>query len=310
MRGLCAALLLAAWCAAAVAQQAEPPPATPQGDAASPPQEQGRPIPGIRPLPQAQSPEESAAYEKFRTEQQPAGKIRLIEDFLLQFPDSQFKEFAYQAAMQAYQTENDYNRMLTYGELTLAENPDNLPALLVLASAMAETTSHNDPDQDEKLDEGDEYAARALDVLARTRKPPGVPEASWTRTQNESASAAHAARGLIALVREDFPKAEVELKSAVDLAARPDAILLYRLGMCYSFQKKYDEALEVLRRSAAMGGVKVAGPDGKPRDLVAEALEFAGRSRSSATPPAAETPIPGPPQPLANPGGDAPAGTP
>jgi tetratricopeptide (TPR) repeat protein len=269
-----------------------------------PVQSGGRPIPGVRPQPRPQTPEESAAYEKFRAEQRPEEKVRLIEDFLLQFPASEMKEFAYQAAMQAYQQQNDYNHVLTYGELTLEENPDNLTALLLLSSALAETIGRDDSEREEKMNEGERYAIRALDVLSRTRKPPGIPEEPWIRSKQESESAAHAARGLIALIREDFPKAELELKEAVALTARPDPILLYRLGLTYSFQKKYDEAVEVLQRAASLGGVKVAGP-AQERDLVAEALEFANRSRAAESPPSAENLPLEPPVPLASPEGES-----
>ena len=295
-------LSLTVYYSLALAQEAQPlsaPPSEPQQAQPDAPSTQGRPIPGIRVQPQPQSPEEAAAYEKIRAEQKPAERIRLIEDFLLGFPASPMKELVYQAAMQAYQAQNDPNRMLTYGELALAENPDNLTALLTLASVLAETTDRSDPERDDKLDAADEYATRALDVLERTRKPPGVPEESWMRNQNESGSTAHAARGLVALIRENFSKAELELQEAVALASRPDPFLLYRLGLCHSFQKKYDAAVEVLTRAASLGGVKVAGPDGKARDLVAEALEFANRSRAASAPPAVEAPVPGPPEPIA-----------
>src|SRR5688500_6988183 len=38
------------------------------------------------PPPQAKSPEESVAYENFLKEQRPDERIRLVEDFLLQYP--------------------------------------------------------------------------------------------------------------------------------------------------------------------------------------------------------------------------------
>ena len=71
--------------------------------------------------PKAKSQEEFAAYQKFMREPKPDEQIRLIEDFLLQYPDSELKEFAFQTATQAYQAKDDYARVLTYGELTLTE---------------------------------------------------------------------------------------------------------------------------------------------------------------------------------------------
>ena len=88
--------------------------------------------------PRAKTEEEFAAYQRFIRETKPDEQIRIVEDFLLQYPDSELKEYAFQTATQAYQTKNDYPRVLTYGELTLAENPENLVALLILASSRSE----------------------------------------------------------------------------------------------------------------------------------------------------------------------------
>ena len=245
--------------------------------------------PSRRP-PMAKSPEESAAYEKFMREQNPDQQVRLVEDFLLQYPDSALKELAFQAATQAYQQKNDYARVLTYGELTLAENQDNLTALLILASAISEMTNRREADWEEKLREGERYAHRGLDVLSRMRRPLGMTEEQWAQTRQETEASAHAVLGLISLMREDFVRAELEFKEAVALAARPDAVLLYRLGLSYSFLKKYDLALEVLERASALGGVRIATPEGGSRDLVAEAKEFALKAKLAAEPPAPLSP--------------------
>src|SRR5215467_3743593 len=136
------------------------------------------------------------------------------------------REYVFEVAMEAYHAKSDYNRMQTYGELTLAENPDNLTALLELSSSLAETTGREDPDRDGKLDDGDDHAEHALAVLDQLHKPPGLPDEQWDRTKKEAMSIAHASRGLIALVRQDFAGAAGELKQAVDLTLRPSALLL------------------------------------------------------------------------------------
>jgi hypothetical protein len=89
----------------------------------------------------------------------------------------------------------------------------------------------------------------------------------------------------MALIREDFVRAELELQEAVALTAHPDAVLLYRLGLTRSFMKKYDLALETLERAEAVGGVKLPGAQGASRDLVAEAKEFILRAQSAAPSP-------------------------
>lgn len=285
--GACALFLwTASWGNRCVAQEA--PPVAPAPEPASVAAPQPR-------RPQAKTPEEAAAFQAFLAEQNPDQRIRLVEDFLLSYPETELKESAYQSAMQAYQAKNDLEHLLTYGELVLTQNPENITALLTLAAAISEMTGRNDADSDEKLADGDQYARQALDVLGRLRKPPGFPEEQWNEARRESESAAHAARGLIALIREDFVVAELELKEAVALTKKPDTALLYRLGMTYSFQKKYNEALGVLDQAASLGGIKINAAGGNTRDLVAEAREFAAKALAASAPPprVQEAPAPG-----------------
>ncbi|OFW16098.1 MAG: hypothetical protein A3H27_03940 [Acidobacteria bacterium RIFCSPLOWO2_02_FULL_59_13] len=246
--------------------------------------------------PRAQSQQEFEAYQAFMEESNPERQIQLVEDFLFQFPDTQLKQYAFQVAMQAYQAKNDYDRVLTYGELTLGENRNNLTALLILASAIPEATNRNDPEHEEKLADAEDYARRALEVLSRMPRPEHLSEEEWARARRETEATPRAALGLIAMIREDLTLAERELRRAVELAARPDPVTLYRLGLCYSLQKKYDLALEALDRASQGGGVKITTPEGLGRDLVAEAREFVLKAKAalgtSESEPAARTTMP------------------
>ncbi|MCH8268362.1 MAG: hypothetical protein IH846_12660 [Acidobacteria bacterium] len=238
-------------------------------------QEEGPP-----PVPEAKLQEEFAAYQQFMQEQGPDEQIRMVEDFLLEYPQTELKEYAFQVATQAYQAKNDYARVLTYGELTLSENENNLVALLILASAIAERTSRRDIDYQEKLADAEGYAGRALQQISNLRKPSHFTIAQWVATKKDAEATPRAALGLIALIRENFARAEAEFKMATTLFSRPDPVTWYRLGLAYSYQEKYDLALEALERSATAGGVRVPSPGGGTRDLVSEAKEFALKSKA------------------------------
>jgi tetratricopeptide (TPR) repeat protein len=302
---LCPALVLYVFTSVPLAQAQEA--AAPEEPPSAKEPSSTGPQPGPPTRPQAKSPEEAAAHKAFLEEKNPDQQIRLVEDFLLYYPQTELKESAYVVAMQAYQAKSEFDHVLTYGELVLTENPENVTALLTLATAISETTARDDFDGDVRLTEGDEYAREALEVIGRLRRPPGFPEEEWNAARRESESVAHAARGLIALIREDFVRAELQLKEAVALARNPAPALLYRLGMSYSFQKKYAEAVEVLDRAASMGGIQVATAGGYTRDIVAEARAFASRALADSAPPAEmTTPEMASPEPQGEPPGPAP----
>lgn len=242
------------------------------------------------PAPQAKSPEETAAYEKFVKEQRADERIRLVEDFLLQYPDSELKQFAYQAASEAYRRKNDLGRMLTYAELTLAENPENLQALLTLAKSLPESVSRDDPDFHDRVEEAEQHARKGIEVLTKAVRPARVTAPQWQQTRNEAESSARLALGLTAMMREDYAAAETEYAAALKLIEKPDALTLYRLGLTYSFLKKYDESIDALQRAAAAGGVKSRTAGGAPRDLVAEAVAMVEKARGPVSTPTAPAP--------------------
>jgi tetratricopeptide (TPR) repeat protein len=273
----------------------EPSPAGPSPGAAAAEASPGSaPAPVAPRQPRAKTEEEFAEYQRFMKEPSPDTQIQLIEDFLLHFPDSELREYAFQAATQAYQVKNDFALVRTYGELTLGENQDNLVALLILASSIPERTNKTDPESEENLAEAETYARHILNLLPRMPQPPGVTPPRWEQTRREAASTAHASLGMVHLIREDFLRAETEFKLSADLASAPDPVTFYRLGLTYSFQRKFDEALEALDRSDAVGGVRIGSPGEPSRDLVAEAKDFVLKSREApATPgPGSQPPYP------------------
>jgi tetratricopeptide (TPR) repeat protein len=227
-----------------------------------------------KPAPVAKSPEEQAAYDKIGKEQRPDERIKLVEDFLLAYPDSEFKQSVYLAAADSYRRKNDLPRMLTYAELTLAEDPENLQALLTLAEALPESVRRDDPDFVDRIDEAAEYAHKALDLASRMARPANATAEQWQRLRKQVEVAARLALALTAMMREEYPAAEAEYVAAFGLMERPDALSLYRLGLTYSLQKKYDEALSTLRRAVEAGGVRGRTAGGEPRELAAEALAY------------------------------------
>ena len=65
------------------AEAAAPPPQAAQPQDAQPQAQEG----GPPPVPEARSQEEFAAYQQFMQEQDPDEQIRLVEDFLLEYPN-------------------------------------------------------------------------------------------------------------------------------------------------------------------------------------------------------------------------------
>jgi len=188
---------------------------------------------------------EAAAYNAIADEQDARKRMADVEKFTPAFPNSRFEDPVTSYAMMALTELKDTARVIAYGEKTLASNPNNVPALLLLAG-----TYVDDPKPGSTA-KAIGYAQKAIDVAKAD-----APDAD--RARKVSAGAAHSTLGY-ALMKQDKTAAAVpELKSASALLKGQDdqqyEIAMYRLGFAYAKLNKLTEAREVLTEIANKSG--------------------------------------------------------
>lgn len=200
---------------------------------------------------------EAAAFNAIVDEQDAKKRMADIERFTPVFPNSRFQEPVASYAMMALSELKDTPRMISYGERTLATNPNSLPTLLMMAN-----TYVDDP-KPGSLAKSVTYAQRAIEVAKAD-----APDAD--RSRKVSAGVAHSTLGY-ALMKQDKTVASVpELKSASELLKGQDdqsfAVAAYRLGYAYAKLNKVTEAREVLTEVT-----KIQGPVQQPaQELLAK----------------------------------------
>lgn len=188
---------------------------------------------------------EAAAFNAVAAEADAKTRMADIERFTPAFPDSRFQEQIASYAVMSLSELKDTPRLISYAEKTLANNPNNLPALLLMANTYSE-----DP-KPGSLTKAMTYAQKAIDVAKAD-----APDAD--RSSKVSAGLAHSTLGY-ALMKQDKTAASVpELKSAAGLLKGQDdqsyAIAMYRLGYAYAKLSKVDDARTVLTEVAKMPG--------------------------------------------------------
>jgi tetratricopeptide (TPR) repeat protein len=200
---------------------------------------------------------EASAFNAIAGEPDARKRVAYIKLFAAAFPNSTFEGQITPLAMVAFSQLKDTPQLISYGEKSLATDPDNLPVLLLLANAYVD-----DP-KPGSVAKAVIYAQKAI-VLAKA----GAPDAD--RTHKISAGAAHSTLGY-AYMKQDKTLASVpELKSACGLLKGQDdqsyAAAMYRLGFAYAKLTRLAEAHEVL-----VEAVKIPGPvQSMSRDLLAK----------------------------------------
>jgi tetratricopeptide (TPR) repeat protein len=187
---------------------------------------------------------ESAGLNAIAGEQDPKKRMTYIERYLEAFPGGQFEEKALELAVYSLNQLNDSARLLVFGEKALASNPNSIPTLLVLSSALADDAKPS------SLTKASAYARKAIELAK-------ADAADADQGRKLSAGIAHSTLGYVLLRQEKTPAAIAELKTASALL-KPDRVAystaLYRLGFAYAKLNRVTEARQVLNEAVTIEG--------------------------------------------------------
>jgi tetratricopeptide (TPR) repeat protein len=188
---------------------------------------------------------ETTGFNVITAETDPKSRMSEIEKFTAAYPNSQYGAQVSNYAMYTLGPGqlNDQARLVSFGEKTLASDPNSLPALLLLANYYGEAGNAT---------KAVSYAQKAIEVAK-----PDAPDADKSRKL--SGGAAHNTIGWAYLKQEKTASAIPELKTAAGMLKGQDdqqyARALYGLGFAYGKLNKLTEAREVLTEA-----VKIPGP--------------------------------------------------
>ena len=199
---------------------------------------------------------ETGGFNVITAETDPKNRMTEIEKFTAAYPDSKFGDQVSNYAMYTLGPGqlNDQARLVTFGEKMLANNPNSMMALLLLATHYADSGNSA---------KAITYAQKAIEVAKAD-----APDADKSRKL--SAGAAHNTIGWAYLKQEKTTPAIPELKAAAALTKGQDdqqyARALYGLGFAYGKLNKLTEARDVLTEA-----VKIQGPmQSMSQDLLAK----------------------------------------
>jgi tetratricopeptide (TPR) repeat protein len=193
--------------------------------------------------PQARSEQERADFNAAYALRGAATEEAAAIDFANRYPTSELRRYLYSSAMLQYQRENNPAKMLAMGERVLALDPDNPLALVLTATALADSLGDRDRDRDKKISTIKHNAARAIQAAEA-----GYSGGTVYKTTLQSM--AYSAIGIMKLKTGDDAGAEKDLKIATELAKiRPDGYAWYHLALAQDHRKKYAAALASVKQA-------------------------------------------------------------
>ncbi len=180
---------------------------------------------------------------------------KLAREFEAQYPNSELLPFLYQQVMTKYQKTDNGDKALDMGRKILQYDPDNVFALVMNATVLAERTRQSDIDRDPRLNEATTDAQRALEnirtdnyLLASNATPQQVQQ-----FKEQVNSMAYQALGKAEMERENYAAAEQDFRKATEgPVGKGDPIVWYRLALALDHQKKYSDANAAITTAVAL----------------------------------------------------------
>jgi hypothetical protein len=188
---------------------------------------------------------ENAAFNAIAAENDANTRMGYIEKFTDTFPKSKLNEQVTSYAMLSLSELHDNRRLLAYAQKALDADPNNLPALLLLAN------NYVDSSEPGALPKAVSYAQKAI-VAAKADDP------AADKSRKISAGVGHSVMGRAYAKQEKTLASITELKSATGLLKGQDeqqfAVAAYYLGWDYAKLNRLTEARTVLNEAMAIPG--------------------------------------------------------
>jgi|SRR6266567_403015 len=185
---------------------------------------------------------EGSAFNAIVAEADANTRMDYIEKFTTTFPNTKMQEQLASYAMLSLSELKDNQRLIAYAEKALAANPNNVPALLLLANAYVDG-----PQPGKAVP----YAQRAI-AAAKADDP------AADRSRKVLAGVAHKILGVAYAKQEKTAASIAELKSATTLLRGQDeqqyAVAAYFLGWDYAKLNRLSDARAALTDAAAISG--------------------------------------------------------
>jgi tetratricopeptide (TPR) repeat protein len=220
----------------------------PAGQAPPAAQASGSPV-AKQPAPKSQA--EGQALQAMFGATDGAARMKAVDEFIVKFPDSEFKAFALMIAAETARQGNDHEKSIIYAERALEADSNSYMSMIILATELAGTTREHDLDREEKLKRAEKYATQAIELIKNAPRPrPDVTDEQWAQAKKEFESQAHVALGAAQLVRKNCDGAISELNTAASGTNDPGPSI--RLGMAYNQCGKPDQAIATFDKVLAM----------------------------------------------------------
>jgi len=212
-----------------------------------------------------QAREQAPRFDAIKSELNPDKAIKLVDDFVRNFPNSALLSSVYSFGANAYQQKGNVEKVAEYTDKSLKLNPDNLSSLILSVQVLPlpQYIRNHPADRDKILRQAQSEADLALQLIPQIPKQPKESDTDYQKRLAGVASGIHGALGVVHLElagenpagpdRAELAKAEQEFTTAVSTTVHPDPRDYYRMGEAYGVEGKLDDAIQAFTKAGKLG---------------------------------------------------------
>jgi hypothetical protein len=177
------------------------------------------------------------AYQRAFNEQNATQRVKLLDDFVAQYPNSNLLPYAYRVYYLAYNELKNYPKVIEYAdrEVALGDKVDlktRLEALYLRALAFNNSFNPSDANAKDEATQERDAAQLGLTVLGKIPKPADQTPEAWAKSLQAPTVLFDYTGGMASLALKDFSGAVTFFKAAL-AANSTDAVTYFRLGLAY-----------------------------------------------------------------------------
>jgi tetratricopeptide (TPR) repeat protein len=201
------------------------------------------------------NPAEKVAFMQVQNELDPERQLALVAEFEQKHSASPLMSYVCSRAARLYQQKGEYAKTVEYGERSLKLDPNNVFSLVIVAMMLPQPRmlQGTPAENDKSLATAESYATRALELIEQIPAEMLEKDEQLQKQKASLSSDAHSALGMVALIRDDQPKAVDEFKAAISTATGANPLNYFRLGEAYENMGKLDQAIDAFQHAADLG---------------------------------------------------------
>jgi hypothetical protein len=181
-------------------------------------------------------------------------KTKLGEQFVTQYPSSQYCQEVYDALVSTYYSKQDWNNLYAISDKAIAKLPDDIYILITVGWIIPHQYNPDDPDAGKKLEKAQTYEKHAIEVIGTIPKPSKFTDEQFAADKAQSLEQAHSGLGLVYFRNQDFDNAVKELQQATQTTETPDPTDVYALAVSLEQLSRYSEAADAFQKCSAIPG--------------------------------------------------------